>query len=217
MKLLQGGLINKDPEVVAQLAKNKFYFIPVVNVDGLALIEQMHKEGGSDSRTHIPDKRKNMNPNMEGAGDGCSAVEMGVDLNRNYGVDWKLNLATKSSKDPCFEFQAGKQAFSEPESRAIKEFMDAHKDEVKFVINFHSNGNSFMWPFNGRKPNDIEKRAPGVLAIMKDIVANANFPPDLKSGTSSDVIEEKVGGDTDDYITATYGIPSVTSEIGYSS
>lgn len=45
-----------------------------------------------------------------------------------------------------------------------------------------------MWPFNGRQTNDIEKRAPGVLPIFKDIVANANFPPDLKSGTSSEVI-----------------------------
>lgn len=93
--------------------------------------------------------------------------------------------------------------------------MESHKDEVKFVINFHSNGNSFMWPFNGRHPNDIEKRAPGVLAIVKEIAEKANFPPNLKTGNAYDVIEEKVGGDADDYITATFKIPSVTSEIGY--
>ena len=29
------------------------------------------------------------------------------------------------------------------------------------------------------------------------------------------MIQEKVGGDADDYVTGTYGIPSVTSEIGY--
>ena len=29
------------------------------------------------------------------------------------------------------------------------------------------------------------------------------------------MIEQKVGGDADDFITATYKIPSVTSEIGY--
>lgn len=64
-----------------------------------------------------------MNPDMEGNGEGCSGVEMGVDLNRNYGVDWKLNLASKASRDPCYEFQAGKEAFSEPETRAIRDFM----------------------------------------------------------------------------------------------
>lgn len=49
------------------------------------------------ARTHIPDKRKNMNPNMDGAAEGCSGTEMGVDLNRNYGVDWQINLATKAN------------------------------------------------------------------------------------------------------------------------
>ena len=142
---------------------------------------------------------------------------MGVDLNRNYGVDWSLTSELfKSASDPCFEFYPGKTPFSEPESRAVRDFMASHGD-VKFVINFHSNGNSFIWPFNGRNPNDIEKRAPGVLPIFKDIVANANFPPDLVSGNAYDTIQTKVGGDTDDYITATYGIPSVTSEIGYTS
>ena len=37
----------------------------------------------------------------------------------------------------------------------------------------------------------------------------------MQTGNAYDVIKEKVGGDADDYITATYGIPSVTSEIGY--
>lgn len=31
------------------------------------------------------------------------------------------------------------------------------------------------------------------------------------------MIKEKVGGDADDYITGTFGIPSVTSEIGIDS
>lgn len=49
---------------------------------------------------------------------------------------------------------------------------------------------------------------------MKDIVKNAKFPQDVKTGNSFEVLKETVGGDADDYITATYGIPSVTSELG---
>jgi hypothetical protein len=97
----------------------------------------------------------------------------------------------------------------------MRDFLSLKKDELRFVVNFHSNGNSFMWPFNGRSPNDIETRAPGVLSIVQDVVGNAKFPKDLKTGNAYDVIREKVGGDADDYITGTYGIPSVTSEIGY--
>jgi len=74
-----------------------------------------------------------------------------------------------------------------------------------------------MWPFNGRNPNDIETRAPGVLSIVQDVVNNAVFPPNLKTGNSWEVIEEKVGGDADDYITDTFKIPSVTSEIGFAN
>jgi hypothetical protein len=121
----------------------------------------------------------------------------------------------KSVKDPCFEFFPGKEAFSEPETRALRDFLAEHEGEIKFVINFHSNGNSFMWPFNAKNPNDIEKRAPGVLPILQQIVKEATFPPNLKTGNAYDVIQEKVGGDADDYITSTYKIPSVTSEIGY--
>lgn len=99
----------------------------------------------------------------------------------------------------------------------MRAFLELKKDDLRFVINFHSNGNSFIWPFNGRENNDIERRAPGVLAIMKDIVNHAQFPADVKSGNSFEVIKETVGGDADDYITATYGIPSVTSELGVMS
>lgn len=85
------------------------------------------------------------------------------------------------------------------------------------MINFHSNGNSFVWPFNGKKVNDIQTKAPGVLPILKDIVANAQFPPDLKTGNAFEVMEDRVSGDADDWIVTTFGIPSVTSEIGYPS
>jgi len=61
-----------------------------------------------------------MNP--DGAGN-CAPEEQGVDLNRNYFADWNLNLASKNHADPCFEFNAGKEAFSEPESRAVRDIL----------------------------------------------------------------------------------------------
>ena len=143
----------------------------------------------------------------------CPGKMQGTDLNRNYPIDWNLNKI--NSIDPCSEIYPGKEPFSEKETQAMKQLLEEKKGELAFVINFHSNGNSFMWPFNGRSPNDIENRAPGVLAIVQDVVKNGQFPENLQTGNSWEVIEEKVGGDADDYITGTYGIPSVTSEIGY--
>lgn len=39
VKLLQLGVLNKDPTYEQYLKDNKFYFVPVLNVDGMALIE----------------------------------------------------------------------------------------------------------------------------------------------------------------------------------
>lgn len=106
----------------------------------------------------------------------CEPKDGGVDLNRNYGVDWgvgeKLQVglgeanAVDECADPCSECYRGSKAFSEPETRAIRDFLVAHKDEIKFVYNFHSFGNSWIYPYNGRGENDIEKRSPGALAIF---------------------------------------------------
>ena len=62
--------------------------------------------------------------------------------------------------DPCGECYRGPEAFSEPETRALRDFIGAHRNELKWVYNFHSNGNMWVYPFNGRSPNDIEIRAP---------------------------------------------------------
>ena len=76
----------------------------------------------------------------------------------------------------CGDFWPGAEAFSEPESRAMRDFVAAHKMELKFIINCHTSGNQFIWPYNAKDPNDIETRSPGYLAIFKDIVKNAPFP-----------------------------------------
>lgn len=138
------------------MRNTKFYFLPVINVDGAALIEQHWLAEGK-----IINKRKNMNPNYQ----MCGEENSGVDLNRNFGIDWaKENIKNKT--ELCGDFWPGDEAFSEPESRAIRDFIGAHKNELKFVINCHTSGNEFIWPFNGREPNDIENRAPGYLAMF---------------------------------------------------
>lgn len=96
----------------------------------------------------------------------------------------------------------------------MKSFLESVKDELRFVVNIHSNGPGFMWAFNARYPNDIERRAPAVLPVLTQISESAPFPSGIHKGTSVDVMSKKIGGDADDYITATYGIPSVTAEIG---
>jgi hypothetical protein len=44
----------------------------------------------------------------------------------------------------------GPKGASEPETVAFENFLAAHKKELDFVVNTHSNGNAFIYPFNGR-------------------------------------------------------------------
>lgn len=66
---------------------------------------------------------------------GCE----GVDLNRNW--DWHWG-EVGASQDPCDETFAGSKAFSEPETRAVSEFILDHRDRIQvtksniIIVNF---------------------------------------------------------------------------------
>ena len=143
------GYVHNDKHYVDLLVQNKYYVIPVVNVDGLSYIEEEWNKN-----KELKNKRKNMNPTLLKY-DLCEDLtESGVDLNRNYAVDW--HKPGGNSPDPCAESYRGTAPFSEPETRAIRDFLISHQDEIKFVYNFHSYGNMYLWPYNGSSPNDIE-------------------------------------------------------------
>ncbi|XP_023315932.1 carboxypeptidase B-like [Trichogramma pretiosum] len=69
----------------------------------------------------------------------------GVDLNRNFDTHWTSGIG--SSDDPCAQTYKGKKAFSEPESRALRDFMKENKDRIKIYVTLHSYGNYFMYPW----------------------------------------------------------------------
>lgn len=198
--------------------------MPVLNVDGVALIE---KDWTSDHK--LTARRKNMDFK-----NGCTPDMGGVDLNRNFPIDFgqvdnsqtqylsdtdewlegKVKVK-KQEPDPCSTNYPGPAGFSESETQAYKNFLTAHQKEMAFVINMHSNGNAFIYPFNGRQTNDIETRRPGILPIFTQISKEAPFPVGEMKGTSKEVMGIAIGGDQDDWTLGELGIPSVTAEVGY--
>ena len=103
----------------------------------------------------------------------------GVDLNRNYGVYW--DKPGGSSEDPCNDSYRGEHPFSEPETRAIRDFLISHQDEIKFVYNFHAYGNMYLWPYNGQSPNNIESK---YLSIFNEIWEDSTFPAGTLRGNA---------------------------------
>ena len=117
-------------------------------------------------------------------------------------------------KDPCGYSFPGESPFSEHESQVYRDFVLGKQENLSFVVNMHSNGNAFIYPFNGRNENDIEKRRPGIFGVYTQIANEAPFPAGTQKGTAKQLMGITIGGDQDDWTLATTGIPSVTSEIG---
>ena len=122
------------------LESHDFYFIPFVNIDTYAKIFETYQKS-----KFYPMYRKNRH--NEGK---CSDMSLGVDLNRNYAFNFASDNEG-SSPDKCSEIYRGKYAFSEPETRAIRDFFTDNSRDIRIAINFHSWGNLFIIPYDDLK------------------------------------------------------------------
>lgn len=122
-----------SPVIRDLLSKRNLWFIPQVNPDG----SEYYFRG-----RHLIWK-KNRNPNRRAPGDA-----KGVDLNRNWGYAWGYD-DLGSSPDPADVDYRGLHAFSEPETRAVQDFVLEHS----FVLSksYHSFGNVFLYPWAHQK------------------------------------------------------------------
>ena len=110
--------IDYDPQLNDILDRTTLYMVPCANPDGFEY-----------SRNHFAFWRKNRRKN----GDGT----FGVDLNRNFSVGFTPNQNTSSN------VYSGPSAFSEPETRALKDFVESH-DNITIALDYHSQGNVFF-------------------------------------------------------------------------
>lgn len=132
-------------------------------MDGTNYIEENYMNRGI-----FYNQRKNLH--KEGK---CKPAHTGVDLNRNF--DFNFGLGDAKYADKCEPTYNGRTAFSEPESRALRDFIAKHKKKIKFVYNFHSDGNLYLIPFNSKLPNELEKNYNNIYNIFREIVEEAKF------------------------------------------
>lgn len=107
-----------NPKLLTALTRSTMYIVPCLNPDGFEY-----------SRTHYSFWRKNRRDNGDGS--------FGVDLNRNFGVRFR------KGPDPSATTYSGPHAFSEPETKAIKDFVDCHSN-ITISLDYHSQGNVFF-------------------------------------------------------------------------
>jgi len=135
-KLLQG--YGKNSEITYLINHRQMWFIPIVNPDGYVYNEQTNPQGGGLWR-------KNRRRNSDGS--------FGIDLNRNYSLFWGFN-DNGSSPIPADETFRGLSAFSEPETAALRDFVNSH--QFLLALNYHSFRNLWIYPwgFTNKETDD---------------------------------------------------------------
>lgn len=179
---------NKDkPEVRKLLASRDIYIMPMVNPDGVE-----YDVATSQYRW----QRKNMRVNPGG--------EIGVDLNRNYGYEWGGEGA---SDQPYSDTYRGPAAFSEPETQAVKAFVEA-RPNLKTSVSYHSYGSLVFYPWSytyDNIPNQADLKA--YKAAAEKMASLTGYTAEK----SSDLYASS--GDTDDWMYGVRGIFGFTFEL----
>ena len=128
-----------DTRVRNVVNSREIWIIPSVNPDGA---EYDVATGSYRSW------RKNRQPNT-----GSSYV--GTDLNRNYGYRW--GCCGGSSGSTSSDTYRGPSAFSAPETRVIRDFVNSRVvggvQQIKAAIDFHSYSELVLWPFGHTTAN----------------------------------------------------------------
>jgi len=145
-----------DPEVKSLLASTDIYIIPMVNPDG--------------SMYDIENRRyKWWRKNRQRNGDST----FGVDLNRNYGFGWGTG---GSSSNPSSDIYMGRSAFSEPETKAVRDFFLAHRT-IKVALSFHTFSELILYPWGGRNEGVGGQDEALFKKMAQDMAAMNNYRP----------------------------------------
>lgn len=124
--------------------------------------------------------RKNRQPNS-----GSSYV--GTDLNRNYSYRW--GCCGGSSGNPGSETYRGPSAFSAPETRVVRDFVDGRVvggvQQIKAAIDFHSYSELVLWPFGYTTANTTTgmntDQYNTFATLGRQMAATNNYTPEQSS------------------------------------
>ncbi|PBQ30746.1 hypothetical protein CNR22_02805 [Sphingobacteriaceae bacterium] len=118
-----------DPDIQETLNNSELFFVPCVNPDGYYYNQTTNPNGGGMWR-----RNRRLNADFT----------YGVDLNRNYGLNWGYdNLG--SSPNTSSDVYRGTGPFSEPETQAMQSFCNSR--QFKNALNAHTFSNVLIYPF----------------------------------------------------------------------
>jgi len=180
-------LCNNKKNLHDFLSKYDIYITPLFNPDG--------SEFDLDGKPYRY-FRKNMRINHD--------KRIGVDLNRNFSYGWGER---GSSNFTGSETYRGPFPFSEPESRALKNFLE-NKTNIKAFVSYHSYGELILYPWgNTQKPIENIHDRKLHESIAQGMATITGYAPQQASRLYI------ASGDTTDWAYATHKLISFTIEL----
>lgn len=119
---------DKDDGIRQLLSRYEWRIHPIVNPDGYEY-------------THNTDRLWRKTRSKSRFSNKC----LGADANRNFDIG--SFCRTRASSNPCQETYCGDYAFSEPESRAVRDALWATRGRTEFYFSVHSFGQLWMFPY----------------------------------------------------------------------
>lgn len=175
------------------LSQGEIWVAPMVNPDG-------HEHTRTENRLW----RKNRRRNPDGS--------VGVDPNRNYGYMWGTLNVNTSSHVPSDDTYVGPHAFSEPETRAVRDLIA--RELFRGILTYHSYSQLILYPWgytsrpviNPVDRDNILTLAERMQKLIRDVHGTA-----YTAQQSSQLYP--TAGDTTDWTYGVYQIPSFTIEL----
>ncbi len=176
-----------DAYIKELVDNSEIWVVPLVNPDG-------HQHSVSVNRFWRKNRRDN--------GDGT----FGVDLNRNYEYEWG---GPGSSGDTFSNIYCGTSPFSEPETQAVRDFLQAQSPTA--LISYHSFGQLVMYPWGCIiDPADDKDLLHGLATSMTEEIEDiygVSYTPQQSSALYI------LSGDAMDWIYASDSIPAFSIEL----
>ena len=181
-----------DP-VRGWLQRGEVWVAPMVNPDG-------HEHTGTQNRLW----RKNRRRNPDGS--------IGVDPNRNYGYMWGVLNVNTSSHVPSDETYVGPRAFSEPETRAVRDLVA--RELFGGVLTYHSYSQLILYPW-GYTSRPVEDETDlGTMRGLTEEMARLIQGVHGRTYTAQQASElYPTAGDTTDWVYGEYDVPAFTVEL----
>ncbi|EDW86362.1 uncharacterized protein Dwil_GK17666 [Drosophila willistoni] len=199
---------NKSDEEHDFVRNTTWYIMPVLNPDGYAYsheYDRFWRKSRSQHAAKAPSGLLDSAMTWLQQKRGPNKVCYGVDLDRNWLYQWGKR---GSSKAPCNEFYAGPAPFSEPETKAVSDFLMDYRTQIKLYISLQAYGQVVSYPvkanstFNSERLDDFLD----VAMVGTDGLRKKGSKSRYKVDSANDLIEQR-SGCADAFAAYEIGIP----------